>query len=171
MGWHSFGIYRKNHGVNFSGDPMEKNNECALTGDQRNYVPMIELDDILGIQWQLLQQIQYDVFIKVLMIKQTVQQDKNNITLLINSTHENTLNINKTSFAGCPDSSKQYGAKLLSERSWVRIPGPTISPVFSPYTGDVDSGWRLINRVRACNWHYACTSRQWHTQGFGRKKV
>ena len=44
---------------------------------------MIELDDILGIQWQLLQQIQYDVFIKVLMIKQTVQQDKKDVTLLI----------------------------------------------------------------------------------------
>ena len=71
---------------------------------------------------------------------------------------------------GCLDSSEWLGAKLSSERSWVRIPGPTISPVFSPYTGDVDSGWRLIHRVRACNWHYACTSRQWHPQGFGRKK-
>ena len=29
---------------------------------------------------------------------------------------------------------------------------------------------RLIHRVRACNWHYACISRQLHTQGFGRKK-
>ena len=29
---------------------------------------------------------------------------------------------------------------------------------------------RLIHRVRACNWHYTCTSRPWHTQRFGRKK-
>ena len=43
-------------------------------------------------------------------------------------------------------------------------------PYPQSYTGDVDSGWRLIHRVRACNWHYANTSGQWHTQGFGRKK-
>ena len=47
--------------------------------------------------------------------------------------------------------------------------GPGFESRGQPYP-DVDSGWRLIHRVRACNWHYTCTSRQWHTQGFGRKK-
>ena len=59
---------------------MENNDVCF---DRSSVWPMIELDDILGIQWQLLQQHVYDVFLKVLMIKQTVQQDKKDVTLLI----------------------------------------------------------------------------------------
>ena len=67
-------------------------------GDQSDYVPVIELDGILGMQWQLLQQLVYDVFFKVLMIKQTVQQDEKDVTLLIKYTWK-YFNINKTSFA------------------------------------------------------------------------
>ena len=93
MGWLSLEIYRKNPGVNFSGDPMENSNDVCF--DKVISVikyQWLSLMFFLWIQWQLLQQLVYDVFFKVLMIKQTVQQDIKYVTLLINI-YANTWNI------------------------------------------------------------------------------